>query len=201
MSWRHPESPSPKTKTNNTASTGSANRFCAKGLMRNLRDLERMKVFKKTPGLVEPEMRVYGLNAQEETIAAGANKIGRIKYRMVGLGQAIERNHAKHRRQCGSQDGALKGHRNKRRPRMKRLPTDVEGIVHCRNPVLKGIPSNHSQHGPAQRDQGHAIMVDSNGLGCFFQRIRSIRIHLAVAVFVSCLRCMDQVRVRIELSH
>src|SRR5438046_753627 len=145
MSWRHPESPSPKTKTNNTASTGSANRFCAKGLMRHLRDLQRMKVFKKTPGFVEPEMRVCGLNAQEETIAAGANKIGRIKYRMIGLRQTIKRDHAKHRRQRGPQDGALKGHGNKRRPRMKRLAANVEGIVHCRNPVLKRISSTHSQ--------------------------------------------------------
>src|SRR5437773_12526188 len=99
MSWRHPESPSPKTTTNNTASTGSANRFCAKGLMRHLRDLHRMKIFKKTPGFVEPEMRIYGLNAQEETITAGANKIGRIKHGMIGLGQTIERNHDKHGRQ------------------------------------------------------------------------------------------------------
>src|SRR5437763_5803531 len=128
MSWRHPESPSPKTKTNNTASTGSANRFCAKGLMRHLRDLHRMKVFEKTPGFVEPEMWVYGLNAQEEAITAGTNKIGRIKYRMIGLRQTIERDHAKYGGQRGAQDGALKGHGNKRRPRMKRLPADVEGI-------------------------------------------------------------------------
>src|SRR5579859_2362207 len=111
MSWRQPERPSPRAKS--AASTGSAKRFCAEALMRHLRDLQRMESFKKTPGVIQPELGVLRLNAQKEAVTAGPDKIGRIKHRMIRLRQPVERDHAKDRSQGRAQNGALKSHGNK----------------------------------------------------------------------------------------
>src|SRR5205807_7119509 len=131
MSCRQPEGPRAKS----AASTGSAKRVCAEVLMRHLRDLQRMKGFKKTPGLVQPELRILRFNAQKEPVTAGPNKIWGIKHRMIRLRQPIERNHPNNGRQGSAQNGALKSYGNKRRPRVKWLAAHVEGIVHGGNPV------------------------------------------------------------------
>src|ERR1700694_5796776 len=199
MSCRQPESPSPRTKS--AASTGSVKRFCAEALMRHLRDLQRMESLKKMPGLVQLEIGVLRFNAQKEPVTAGPDEIWGVKHRMIRLRQPIERNHAKYRGQCSAQNSAFKSHRNKRRPGVKWLAAHVDGIVHRGNPILKGITADHAQHGAAERQQRHTIMVDSNGLRRFFQRIRRIAIHLAVSSLVGRFGRMHQVSWSIELRH
>src|SRR5215470_14259843 len=48
-------------------------------LIRHLRDLARVVALQETPGLIQPEFRVLRFDAEEETVTAGAHKVGRIE--------------------------------------------------------------------------------------------------------------------------
>src|SRR5215471_21063216 len=124
ISWRQPAI----AKT--AAIRISPTRNCAGALIRHLRNLQRMKGLKEAFGIVRPEPGILRLDAQEEPVAAGASKIRRIENRMVRLRQSVERQHAKDRGQRRTQNGALKGHGNKRGPCMEWLSAHVDGVVH-----------------------------------------------------------------------
>src|SRR5262249_32610688 len=123
MSWRQPESIRSATSASKTT------RICAGTLIRHLRNMQWVKAFKKTPGLILTEPWVLGFNAEKKAIAAGANKPGRIEHRVIRLRQSIQGQHAEHGRQRCSQNSAFESHRNERRPGMKGLAAHIDGIV------------------------------------------------------------------------
>src|SRR5215470_2482265 len=132
MSWRQPESTRPSAKTRQNASRAVLLRLrkCEKALIRHLRDLVGMIALQKTPGFLQPKPGIDRFNAEEEAVTTGANKIRRIKYWMIGLGQAVKSEHSKYCGQSCSQNSALKRDRNKCRPGVIRFATDVERVIH-----------------------------------------------------------------------
>ena len=58
----------------------------------------RLQVLQKRPGRLDIELRVGGLDAQEEVAARGQLEARHVEERVVWLGQAVERQHAENRR-------------------------------------------------------------------------------------------------------
>src|SRR4051812_15608260 len=85
-------------------------------LIGNGRDLPRVQGLEKVPRLVDVELRVTRLDAQEESVAAGQRESRDVEYGVIGLRQPVQRQHAEHARQCGDQNRALEGDRYERRP-------------------------------------------------------------------------------------
>src|SRR5688572_17843745 len=82
------------------------------GLAGNGRYLERAQCLEKTARLVELELRIASFDAQKETITAGERETRHVEHRMIGHGEAVQRQHTQHGRQCGDEDGALEGDGN-----------------------------------------------------------------------------------------
>src|SRR4029077_9788307 len=120
---------------------------------------------------------------------------------MIWLRQAVQRQHAKYSRQTCAQHRALKRNGNKCRPGMEWLAAHIDGVGDCRYPVFQRISANHAEHGADQHDQRDTIMVCADGFRGFFQRIRCVCIHFAVAGGVSALGCFHQLRGRLEFRH
>src|SRR5271166_622105 len=112
MSWRsevpHPASPIPRTKS----SAANEALLCIGHLMNVMRlnALEKPGCFRK----VEP--RVAGLDAQEKAVRGGAGEALYIEYRMIGLRQLVERQHANHREGGCPQNRQFKRDGNECRP-------------------------------------------------------------------------------------
>src|SRR5450759_3117503 len=133
MSWRQPAALS----THTTASPSNATRNCAGDLIRYLRNIIRMKAFQKFPRFRQTELGVLGFNAQKELVAAGPGEPGYVEDRMIRLRQSIHDHHAEDRSDRRSQHRTLKRHGNKRRPRVERLATHVQRIIHRGHPELE----------------------------------------------------------------
>src|SRR5215468_1813783 len=132
MSWRQPERTEPNTKTRQNVSRVFflRSRKCKRASIRHLRNLFGMISLQETPGFLQTELGVNRLDAEEKAVTTGANKIRRIKYRMIGLGQAVKCQHSEYCGQSCSQNSALKRDRNKCGPRVIRFATDVERVIH-----------------------------------------------------------------------
>src|SRR5947209_11862103 len=141
MSWRQPA----RTANPATPSSSDAIRICAFRLIRHLRDLFRMEALQQLAGIRDAEARVLRLNAEEEPVAAGADKIGRIEYRMIGLRQSIERKHPKDSSQRCAEHGALKRHRDKCGPGVERFTASIDWIGNRGNPVFQRVTANHPE--------------------------------------------------------
>src|SRR3954447_21211125 len=107
--------------------------------IRNGRDLPRVERLEKLARRVKVELRILRFDAEEEPVAAGERKPRHVEDRVVRLRQAVERQHAEHRRECRAEDRALEGDRDERRPAVKRLAADVDRIGEHRYPVLERI--------------------------------------------------------------
>src|SRR5262249_48022625 len=108
MSWRQPETASRPAAATRSHTT----RSCAARLIGHLRNLLGMEALQQLPRIGNAESWVLRLNAEEETVAAGAHEVGRVEDRMIRLGQPVEREHAEDRRQRGPQHRAFEGHGN-----------------------------------------------------------------------------------------
>src|SRR5690348_9654714 len=103
MSCRQPA----RTAMPAAAKSSQATRICAGRLIRHLRDLLRLITLQQLPRVRRAEPGVLRFNAQEEAVAAGAHKVRRVKYRMIRLGKAVQRQHAKYSGQARAQHRAL----------------------------------------------------------------------------------------------
>src|SRR5258708_12421580 len=81
------------------------------------------------------------------------------------------------------------------------LAANIEGIMEGGHPVLQSVPATHAEHGADQHNQRDLIVVDADGLGRLFQRIRRVGIHVAVPGVIRAFRGMHQVRGSVELRH
>src|SRR5258708_2399077 len=113
MSWRQPVRAAAQLSA--TVSSRRAERVCAGELIRHLRNFLGMEPLKKTFGVIEAKLRIFGFNAQKEPVAAGAHKVGRIEDRMIRPGQPVERQHANHSSQRSSPNPAFKSNGNELR--------------------------------------------------------------------------------------
>src|ERR1044071_1119826 len=108
------------------ANSSQATRICAGRLIRHLRDLFRLITFQQFPRVRRTEPGVLRFNAQEEAVTAGAHKVRRIEYWVIGLRQAIQPPHAKYCRQARAQHRTFKRYRNECRPGMEWLATHID---------------------------------------------------------------------------
>src|ERR1051326_4222557 len=197
MSWRQPE----RIENDAAANSNHAVRICARRLIGHLRNLLRIEALQQLSRIGDAEARVLRLNTEKEPVTAGAYEVGRVKDWMIGLRQAVQRQHAENCGQRSAKNRAFKRHGDERGPGVERLSTHVDGIVDYGNPVLERITANHPQQGANQHNQGDAIVMRANRLGRLFQWIRSVGIHLAITGGVGAFSRLYQLRRRLEFRH
>src|SRR6478672_5684198 len=96
---------------------------------RHLIDVRRMERFQERACLAGIELRIVGLDQQEESILRRQVKIRSIEERVIGLREPIQSKHPEGPAQPREEDSELEGYGNERRPRVKRSPTDINRIV------------------------------------------------------------------------
>src|SRR5438874_12613913 len=106
-------------------------------LIQYLRHILRVQDVEELRGLDAVEERVARADGEEEAVLSRLGKMRHAEERMVGLRQAIEREHAQYGSERRAEDGALEHDDNECRPGIERPPADVDGIRDGRNPVLQ----------------------------------------------------------------
>ena len=107
-----------------------------------------------------------------------------VEQRMVGLGQPVQRQHAKHGRDGGKQHGQLERYRNERGPAKERPAADVDRVVIHRRETLHAKAGQSAGDAAHQHDQRQAAVVKADGLVESLHRKRRVGFHLPVAVRV-----------------
>ena len=97
--------------------------------VRNGRHLPWTERVKEGARLLEIELRIPCLDAEKEAIAAGQREPRHVEDRVIRHRQAVQGQHAEHRRQGGDEDGALEDDWDERRPTEQRPAADVPGIL------------------------------------------------------------------------
>src|SRR5207244_9258962 len=123
-------------------SASSAFNVVAALSIRNGRNLPRAERFEKAASSLEIELRVLCFDAQEEPVSAGQGEARHVEHRVIRHRQSVESEHSKDSRQRSGQDRAFKGHRDKRRPAVVRLPADIERKCNRRDPVLQRVAAD-----------------------------------------------------------
>ena len=101
---------------------------------------------------------------------------------MIERRQSVQRQHPKGRRKPRPQNRPLiRGH-NKRRPRVRRPPANIQRIRKHRDPGLQREHRRQSHQPAHQRDQRHLVAMEADGLRRLFHRIRRVAIHAPPAV-------------------
>src|SRR5690348_2068710 len=123
MSCRHPDTNTKTAKDAKTYFTSEFLTFAAFAIfaverrrsVRNGRHLPRTERLEIAPRVLEIELRVARLDAEEEPVPAREREPRDVEHRMIRLRQAVQRQHPEHRRQRGAEDRHLERHRNERR--------------------------------------------------------------------------------------
>src|ERR1051326_376337 len=97
-------------------------------LLINGHHLSRMEAGQKRLRLLQVELRVAGLDDEEELVLARQAESRRVEDRMVRLGQAVEREHAEDGRRRGEEDRQLEHRGNPRDPRVGGPSADVHRV-------------------------------------------------------------------------
>src|SRR5262249_55986695 len=140
MSWRHPEATIDAAITRKTAENAehAEKKFSAVSArsavmtvitcrsVRNGRHLSRLQRFQEPARLLEIELRIAGLDAEEEAVAAGEREPGHVEHRVIGHRQPVQREHAEDGRQGRGENRALECDRDEHRPAVVRLAADVD---------------------------------------------------------------------------
>src|SRR3954463_7494115 len=95
----------------------------------NIDDLAWVECLEKLPDAVEFELRIAGLDDEEELVARGLIEAAHVEDGVIRHRQAVEGQHAEDGGEGGDEDRALEGDRDPRRPRVVRLPADVQRIA------------------------------------------------------------------------
>src|SRR6185295_14621142 len=82
--------------------------------VRNGGDLPRIERLEEPARRLEIELRIGRFDAEEEAVAARQREARHVEDRVVRLRQAVEREHAQHRRERRAENGALERHRHER---------------------------------------------------------------------------------------
>src|SRR5712691_10469038 len=127
-------------------------------LPRDIRDLPRIERLQEIPHSVEIEFWIARLDDQEEFVARGLIESRHVKDRVIRHRQAVERQHAEHRRKSGYQYRAFERDRNPGRPTVERPSADVERIADdVRVPAHE--ESTHSADEAAEEDDDRELGV------------------------------------------
>src|SRR5689334_177990 len=108
MSCRQPSETSP--------SSTSAPSDAPEALVRNGRNLPWAERFEEPARPFQIELRVARFDAQEEAVAARQREPRYVEHRVIGLREAVEREHSENRRQRGHEDRAFEGDGDERGP-------------------------------------------------------------------------------------
>src|SRR5262245_26782859 len=100
MSWRQPANMTAAV----TKDTKERTQDTKGGLVSNGRDLPGPESRQEFAGAFEIEFRVVGLDAQEEPVPARQSETRHVEHRVVGLRQAVQRQHAQHRGERGDEN-------------------------------------------------------------------------------------------------
>src|SRR3954454_20348654 len=110
--------------------------FILPALPGNIDDLTWMECLEELPDAVEVELRIAGLDDEEELVARGLIEAPHVKDGVIRHRQSVQREHAEDGRECGEEDRALERDRDPGRPRVVRLAADVERVAdHVRVPA------------------------------------------------------------------
>src|ERR1700739_4554208 len=86
----------------------------------HLADMMRVEPAEELIRLGEAEFGVTGFDAEVEAVRGGVDEAADVENRVIGLGQAVQREHAEHGAESGAEDGELESHRNESRPAIQR---------------------------------------------------------------------------------
>src|SRR3954470_13836157 len=103
--------------------------FILPALPGNIDDLAWVECLKKLPDAVEVELRIAGLDDEEELVARSLIEAPHIEDRVIRHRQSVEREHAEDGGEGGDQDRAFERDRDPGRPRVVRLAADVQRIT------------------------------------------------------------------------
>src|SRR5205807_1912794 len=166
----------------------------------NIDDLAWMKRLKELPDAVEVELRIAGLDDQEEFVARGLIEAPHVEDGVIWHRQTVEGKHAEDGGEGRDQDRAFEGDRDPGRPRVERLAADVDRIAdHVRVPA-------HEETGDAaddaadQNDGGHAGRLHPHRFMQTVNREGREGVHFRVAGIARRFRGSGQIRRRGEFG-
>ncbi len=119
----------------------------------------------------------------------------------VRHGQAVQREHAKHRRNSSKQNRHFKSDDNKGRPGMRGLASNVEGVVDCGHPILHQVSGQAADDAADEDDQRNLVTMEADFFCQPFDGKRAVGIDLLVTCLVRGARGLNQRSGRIELRH
>src|SRR2546430_7752304 len=93
--------------------------FCLLLLPRHIDDLAWVECLEKLPDAVEVELRIAGLDDEEELVARGLIEAPHIEDRVIRHRQTVQGEHAEDGGERGEQDRALEGDRDPGWPRVE----------------------------------------------------------------------------------
>src|SRR5215471_17467505 len=122
MSCRQPAAASTSTATRRP---DFGRRTSDIGLRLNFSHLAGVEAFEKIRRALAIELRIVGLDDQEELVAAGPLEALDVERRVVRLREPVQHDHPDHRRERREEDGQLEADRHELRPAVERLASDV----------------------------------------------------------------------------
>src|SRR5438477_11536036 len=126
-------------------------------LRRNFGDSYRAKALQKRLGRIAIELRIRGLDAEEEPVARRAIERRHVEHRVIRLRQPVERQHAEKGRNRCAQHRALEGHGDEMRPAVERAAADVHGPRDHLRPVLEAVAAQAAEDPTEQDDERQPV--------------------------------------------
>src|SRR5438105_10967589 len=120
-----------RRKNTNSRPRGAAllpSAFCPLPLPGNIDDLAWMECLEELPDAVEVELRIAGLDDQEELVARGLIEAPHVEDGVIRQRQTVEGEHAEDGGEGRDQDRTFEGDRDPGWPRVERLAADVDRI-------------------------------------------------------------------------
>src|SRR4051812_37942123 len=118
--------------------------FILLALPGNIDDLAWVECLEELPDAVEVELRIAGLDDEEELVARRLIEAPHVEDGVIRHRQAVEREHAEDRGERGDEDRAFERDGDPGRPRVVRLAADVEWIADD-----FGVPAHEEAGDPA----------------------------------------------------
>ena len=146
------------------------------------------------------------LGSEENTIRKnlslrGEGEARHVEHRVIGHGQAVERQHAEHGEDPAKQDRHLKRHDDERGPGVIRPAADVHRITDNRNPVLHEVAAQAAEQGADQHHQRNFVAMEADGFRQALDRERAIGVDLLVAGLAGAVGRIHQRIDGIEFGH
>src|SRR6185312_2059266 len=130
----------------------------------HVHDVFRATIFQKLGDHIMIEAPIARFDNQEERIARSQREVRRIKYRMIGLRQLVERQHSQHSCKRRHQDGALESDRNERGPTVVGFTADIQRVILHFHPVLHEETTQSTENSSNQNNQRQAGVMKTDSL-------------------------------------